>query len=72
MEELSTINLLSLGLLGVIDAGLILRFVYCCIMISTSSDGGQAMRDRRRKILIVLIVANSLASLSAIAMYYWG
>ncbi len=72
MEEINTIDLLSMGLLGVIDAGLIFRFVYCSIMISMSRDGGQAMIDRRRKTLIVFIIANSLVSLSAIAMYYWG
>jgi hypothetical protein len=72
MEEIATVDLLSMGLLGVIDAGLIFRFIYCSIMISMSRDGGQAMIDRRRKTLIIFIIANSLAALNSIAMYYWG
>ena len=73
MESITTLNGLSWMVLGLIDAGCVLRIVFCTLhLMSAEPQDSHQMKRRIRNIIIFLMVANGIFALNGLAQYYWG
>ena len=73
MASLITINNLCLMLIVLINAGSVFRIIMCCIQMSSGEPQKVVqMKDRIKKILIFVAIANGILGLHQMAIYYYG
>lgn len=70
---MESINSLSRALIILINAGAAFRILVCFISMSSSEPHKVIqMKDRIKKLLIFVAIANSIYGIHAMAMYYFG
>ena len=69
---METINQYSHYLIILINAGAIVRIIYCTIVKNSDSQSAHIMNKRIKHILLFIAIADTIFGLSQIALNYWG
>ena len=70
---MESINSLSMGLIALINIGVVVRIIICCISMSSGEPHKVIqMKDRIKKMLMFVAIADSIYGIHSMAMYYYG